>query len=343
VPELTKIGQGLADTIDAKVAALNESETYPEHPTRIAAIETHMSWVFLTGRHAYKLKKPVRYEFLDFSTIEARRYDCEEELRLNRRLAPDVYLEIVPLTADGAMRIGGTGEIVDWLVKMRRLPAGGTLQDAIRNGTWTDNDIRRVAGLLGHFYNNAARVEIGFAEYRERFHRDIRANLAELANPAHRLPAGQVQRVHAAQLDFLERRKDLFDARVRERRIVEAHGDLRPEHVYLGPEPLITDCLEFNLQFRTLDPADELAFLAMECDRLGAPAIGPLLFGAYRDITGDRPPDALVRFYKGVRACLRAKLALWHLREPVVREPQKWPALAADYLRLADDNALRLS
>lgn len=345
MPELTEFGQGLGNTIDAKVAALGRPETYPERPTRIAAIETHMSWVFLTDRHAYKLKKPVRYEFLDFSTIEARRYDCEEELRLNRRLAGDVYLAVVPLMvhADGRLEVGGAGEVVDWLVKMRRLPAGGTLQDAIRNGTWTEDDIRRVAAQLGHFYNGAARVEIGFAEYRERFYRDIRANLAELGNLAHHLPAEQVQRVHAAQLDFLERRKDLFDARVRERRIVEAHGDLRPEHVYLGREPVITDCLEFNLQFRTLDPADELAFLAMECDRLGAPAIGPLLFGAYQDITGDRPPDILVRFYKGVRACLRAKLALWHLREKVVRDPQKWPALAADYLRLADDGALRLA
>jgi aminoglycoside phosphotransferase family enzyme len=344
VSSRTETRESPANAIDAKVEALKQTETYPERPARIETIETHMSWVFLTDLHAYKLKKPVRYEFLDFSTIAARRHDCEEEVRLNRRLAPDVYLDVVPLTAlpDGGMRIGGEGVAVDWLVKMRRLLADRTLQEAIRSGTWTEDGVRRVAALLSHFYVGARRIEVGFAEYRERFARDIRGNLAELEMLAHRLPAEQVQRVHAAQLDFLERRKDLFDTRVRERRIVEAHGDLRPEHVHLGPEPLITDCLEFNLQFRTLDPADELAFLAMECDRLGAPSIALLLFETYQEIASDRPPETLVQFYKGVRACLRAKLALWHLREPVVREPQKWRALAADYLRLADDYAHRL-
>ena len=105
---------------------------------------------------------------------------------------------------------------------------------------------------------------------------------------------------------------------------------------------MITDCLEFNLQFRILDPADELAFLAMECERLGAPAIGPLLFGVYEDVTGDRPPEGLVWFYKSVRACLRAKLALWHLREKTVREPQKWRPLAGAYLSLADTYVHRM-
>lgn len=323
---------------DPKVEALKRPDAYPERAARIEAIETHMSWVFLTDSCAYKLKKPVRYEFLDFSTLAARRHDCDEELRLNHRLAPDVYLGVVPLRqgADGRLHIGGTGEIVDWLVKMRRLPADRTLQEAIRTGSWTESDVRRVGSLLSTFYKNAQRVDLGFAEYRDRFRRDVCANRVELGKPAHGLPADQLRRVHEAQLDFLNRRSDLFDARIRDHRIVEAHGDLRPEHVYLGLEPVITDCLEFSLQFRTLDPADELAFLSMECDRLGAPSIGPLLFDTYREITGDRPPEALIQYYKGVRAGLRAKLALWHLREPVVRDPQKWRDLAALYLRLAE-------
>jgi aminoglycoside phosphotransferase family enzyme len=304
-----------------------------------------MSWVFLTGLHAYKMKKPVRYEFLDFSTLDARRHDCEEELRLNHRLAPQVYLGVVPLRrgADGRLHIGGDGEIVDWLVKMRQLPAERTLQEAIRNSSWTEADIRRVATLLSRFYMAAPRIDLGFAEYRERFKVDIRDNAAELGKPAHGLPAELVRLVHDAQLAFLERRSEIFDLRIKEHRIVEAHGDLRPEHVYLGPEPVITDCLEFSFQFRSLDPADELAFLAMECDRIGAPAIGPILFDTYRKVTGDQPPEALVQFYKGVRAGLRAKLALWHLREPVVRDPQKWRDHAAAYLRLAEDSARRLA
>ncbi len=339
------IGVGLAYAIDAKVEALRHTSIYPEKPSRVSALETHMSWVFLTDDRAYKLKKPVRDEFLDFSTIEARRHDCEEELRLNRRLAKDVYLDVVPLVADadGNLHLGGDGVAVDWLVKMRRLPAERTLQEAIRNNSYTEDDIRRVASLLSHFYKQENCVEVGFAEYRERFIRDIQANEAELGKATHRLAIGQVRYVHAAQRHFLEGRKELFDARVLERRIVEAHGDLRPEHVHLGPEPVITDCLEFNLQFRTLDPADELAFLAMECARLGAPSIEPILLNTYREITGDQPPETLITFYKGVRACLRAKLALWHLRESTVREPDKWRSLAACYLRIAESCASQLA
>ena len=340
-----KIGNDLVHTLDAKVEALRQTSIYPEKPSRVTALETHMSWVFLTDDRAYKLKKPVRYEFLDFSTIEARRHDCEEELRLNRRLAKDVYLDVVPLAADanGNLHVGGDGVAVDWLVKMRRLPAERTLQEAIRNNSYTEDDIARVASLLSRFYKQANCVEVGVAEYRERFVRDIQANEAELGKAAHQLAIGQVRHVHAAQRHFLEGRKELFDARVLEGRIIEAHGDLRPEHVYLGPEPVITDCLEFNLQFRTLDPADELAFLAMECARLGAPSIEPILLNTYREITGDQPPEALIAFYKGVRACLRAKLALWHLRESTVREPDKWRGLAARYLRIAESCASQLA
>jgi len=330
--------------IGQSVEALRRPETYPERPARIEAIETHMSWVFLTDLYAYKLKKPVRYEFLDFSTIDARRHDCEEELRLNRRLALPVYLGVVPLRRhpDGSLRVGGPGELVDWLVKMRRLPADRTLQEAIRIGSWTEDEVRRVASLLSAFYKDARPLYLGFAEYRERFKKDVLANLAELRRPEHGLQADQVQRVHEAQLDFLECRSDLLYARIRDHHIVEGHGDLRPEHIYLGDEPLITDCLEFNLQFRTLDPADDLAFLAMECERLGAPSIEPLLFDTYREITSDRPPKALIQFYKSVRAGLRAKLALWHLREPVVRDVKKWRDRAAIYLRLADNLAGQL-
>lgn len=153
VSRVMKIGNHLVHTLDAKVEALRQPSIYPENPSRVTALETHMSWVFLTDDRAYKLKKPVRYEFLDFSTIEARRHDCEEELRLNWRLAKDVYLDVVPLVADadGNLHLGGDGVAVDWLVKMRRLPAERTLQEAIRNNSYTDDDIARVASLLSRF------------------------------------------------------------------------------------------------------------------------------------------------------------------------------------------------
>lgn len=331
--------------LDAKVAFLKRPDAYPERPGRVEAVETHMSWVFLTDRHAYKLKKPVRYDYLDFSTVAARRRDCSEEVRLNRRLAQGVYLGIVRLTVDdaGRLHLDGPGPVVDWLVKMRRLPADRTLEHAIRNGTLQRDELERALLKLARFYAALPPLAPAPDDHRQRFEEEVRANRRELLKPAYRQPRAAVEAVTAAQLAFLSRRRDLIEGRVRDGRIVEAHGDLRPEHIYLGPEPVIVDCLEFNRDFRLLDPADELAYLAVECDRLGAPEVGRLAFEIYARITGDDPPAPLVAFYKSFRACLRAKIALWHLDEPPVATPEKWVARARDYLRLAGRYAETLS
>jgi aminoglycoside phosphotransferase family enzyme len=146
---------------------------------------------------------------------------------------------------------------------------------------------------------------------------------------------------HAAQFvarrieAFIVCRKDLLLRRLYEGRLVEGHGDLRPEHICLGPEPQIIDCLEFRADLRSLDPADELAFLTMECDRTGARGIGPALFGCYRLRTQDTPPPALITLYKVIRALIRARIAILHLQESPIRDPAKWPKRAAEYLRIA--------
>lgn len=330
---------GRAITLREKVSHLSRPESYPEKPATVEVVQTHMSVVFLTGQHAWKLKKPVRHDFLDFSTLEARRADCEEELRLNRRLAPDVYLAVVPLavTPQGALRLGGDGVPVEWLVKMRRLPSQLMLDDAIRHGNVTRHDIRRLTLVLADFYRRAEPVALDPAQYRRRLERDIRANQDGLAPPVYSMPAGLVQSVTASQLAFLAREAPLFDLRIAHRRIVEGHGDLRPEHVCLGPEPLFIDCLEFNREWRLLDPADELSYLAMECEYAGASWIGEVVFETYREATGDDPPPLLVRFYKAYRATVRARLSAWHLKDhPDPADQGKWVARAQRYLELAD-------
>lgn len=333
------VAVGLCDvSLEDKVAFLRQPQAYVERPRRVATVETHMSWVFLTDRHAYKLKKPVRYDFLDFSTPEARRHDCDEEIRLNRRLAADVYLQVVPLTIDpqGELCLGGAGRPVDWLVKMRRLPSRRMLDQVIKTGSVEGPDIQAVARKLSEFYKGLPSVGIGFSAYRQRFEEDVRSNLEELTQPQYRLPASKTRRIATKQLDFLARHAELFDERVRAGRIVEAHGDLRAEHVCLEPGPVVIDCLEFKREFRILDPADELAFLGLDCERLGAAWVRPVLFDTYGEITGDDVPGGLVAFYGSCRALLRAKIALWHLREPDVRKPAVWPRLARRYLDLAE-------
>ena len=335
-------GQENRLTPQAKVALLQQAQTYPDRPTRIDLVETHMSWVFLTDRYAYKLKKPVRYEFLDFSTLQARHKNCLEEVPLNRRLAGDVYLGIVPLTIDaqGKVRLEGTGELIDWLVKMRRLPAERMLDYLIRQHRVEAADIHPVALLLCAFYQRSAAVPISSECYRSQFAADIRKNLQTLANPVYGLPGGLVEAVHNAQLTLLTREPTLFDQRISEGRIIEGHGDLRPEHICLEREPVIFDCLEFNRQFRILDRVDELGFLAMECEYLGAAFIDRLLFDIYREKTGDDPPQRLVNFYKAYRACLRARLAICHTCELAEVDWPKWQDRANNYLRLAEKYSL---
>jgi uncharacterized protein len=319
------------------VACLSRPESYPTTPPRVEVIETHMSWVFLTDRHAYKLKKPVRYDYLDFSTLAARHWDCMEEVRLNRRLAANVYQGVVPLTVDsrGALQLAGSGEAIDWLVQMRRLPAECMLDYAMTRGTVHEADIRRVGALLTRFYLQTPPVVIAPATYRQWLFRDVQANLRELTRPIYALPVALVESVLTAQRAFLEQEPALLDSRVYTGRIIEAHGDLRPEHICLEDEPVIIDCLEFNRALRILDTGSELAFLALECERLGASEVGNHILETYSRASGDRLPRRLLAFYKSYHASLRAKIAIWHLKEPEVRDAAKWTHKAQHYLRLA--------
>jgi aminoglycoside phosphotransferase family enzyme len=339
-PENTS-GYGL----EAKVRALSDPANYPEAPRTLEAHETHMSWVFLTEHHAYKLKKPVRYDFLDFSTLEKRHADCEAEVRLNRRFAPDVYLGVVALTVDanGSLRLDGNGKPIEWLVKMRRLPAVHMLDQRIRAGHLDNAEIRQVARRLAEIYRQCEPQTFAAGAYRARFAAAIELNRRELARPEFDLPSAAMAAAHAAQVDFLAHDAALLDARVASNRIVEGHGDLRPEHVCLEPVPVIIDCLEFNREFRIVDPADELAFLAMECASLGAPDAGELLASTCLAAMGDQPPARLVTFYKLFRAMMRARLAIWHLHELQPKDWTKWRQSAQTYLALAEAYARELT
>ena len=323
--------------IQAKVAFLQRPGSYPERPFHVQAVETHMSWVFLTDRHAYKLKKPVRYEFLDYSTLDARHRDCSEEVRLNRPLGGHVYLGVVPLTVapDGLLRLEGEGTPVDWLVKMRRLWAAHMLDQAIRDGRVHADDVRRFAAALAEFYRGSTPVPMTDQAYRKRFEQDLYAYRRALHQFPDVLSAGEVETAVQTELRLLHHEPRLIGQRVDERRIIEAHGDLRPEHICLRPRPLFIDRPAFRQAFRLLDPADELAFLAIECEHAGAAWIGDLALEAYAQATGDQPSGRLVRFYKCYRACLRTSLALGHLTEPSGRTPQRWVRRAKAYLELA--------
>jgi aminoglycoside phosphotransferase family enzyme len=305
--------------------------------------ETHISWVFLTDRFAYKLKKPVRYDFLDFSTPQARRAACEAELRLNQRLARDIYLEVLPIARNlhGRLRWGGSSAPVDWVVKMRRLPADRMLDGLIRSGCLSNTDVDKLASTLARFFHEASPLVIAPGDYRQSLQDHVRGNRRELLAPSHALPAEMTKRIHAAQLRFLELQPDRFDERVCDGRVIEGHGDLRPEHICLLHQPVIFDCIEFNADLRRLDVADELSFLSMECDRLGADWVGDRVIQAYRRISNDPVAEDVLNFYKSYRACVRAKVAALRADQVQPAMPHADPDSLA-YLKLADRYAATL-
>lgn len=342
---MTRERESSSISLAEKVSFLRRPDVYPDPVDHVEAIETHRSWVFLAGRHAYKMKKPARTDFLDFSTLEARRRNCEEEVRLNHRLAPEVYLGIVALTLDkdGALRIGGRGRAVEWLVKMRRLRAEAMMDRMIKAGAIEDADIQDLGLRLSRFYREAVKVRTEPSAYIERFAKDIKASLEVIDAAGYGIPADLAHAVADALSRFLDRDRALLEQRARENRIVDAHGDLRPEHIRLRPQPLAIDCLEFNQDFRALDPVEELAYLAIECEFLGDATVGPRILAAYAEATGDVPADALFLFYGAGRAFLRAKLAVWHIADlQKGQDEAMWAGRAVRYLRLAHQKTCAL-
>lgn len=326
-------------SLATKVAALSVGRCYPEPVNKVRTIETHMSWVFIAGDLAYKLKKPVRLDRLDFRLLSARHFYCLEELRLNRRLAPDIYLDVVPLceNASGDLHLGAQrhDRVVDWLVKMKALPAHAMLDAALHDRRVTKDHITAIARCLADFHAACSPAPFGAATYRALLRRQIDECELELSNPRWHLPASTVHGLCKAQREFLKRNALLFDARLAAGRVVEAHGDLRPEHVCLGEPPSIIDALEFSAELRTQDAIDEVGFLVLECERLGDPALGTTLMDTYLTLSRDKVPPALIQFHQSCRATSRASLAIAHFYEERYRGSPKWRRRTEQYLELA--------
>ena len=334
---------GAGPTLDAKVSFLSQPDAYRPAPGEVICRETHMSWVFLAGDRVYKLKKPVRFPYLDFSTLTRREAACRAELRLNRALAPDIYLDVLPLvdTGDG-LSIGGAGAPVDWLVLMKRLDERDMLDHRIAEPHVEIAQLDRLVAVLAQFYHAASPVFLSAAVHLADWKRSLAYNRRVLLDPRFGIPAGLVQRIDDAQRRFLDRRSGLIIARLRRRRIVSGHGDLRPEHIWLGDKVRIIDCLEFNPRLRVVDPFDEVAYLGLECERLGAAWVGAFIERRMKRMLRDGPAEELFTFYRCHRATLRARLAIAHLLEEHPRTPEKWPRLAATYLKLAEKSARKL-
>ncbi len=321
-----------------KLRFLSAASAYPHAPRDVTVVETHMSFVFLAGDKAYKLKKPVRFPFLDFSTLQARETNCRAELRLNRRLAPQVYLGVAPLnlSKEGHLSLGGDGAVADWLVEMRRLPADRMLDKMLIEGRLDDRLIDALCETLGKFYGRAERSAISPGAYAARFFREQSENHRVLTCRDFALDHGRIPSLLDRLDAKLTTNRPLIEERARLEHIVDGHGDLRPEHICFADPIAIFDCLEFNSELRQVDPFDELAYLGMECALLGAPYLGPKIIARVATRLGEPAPDKLVPLYTAWRAVVRARLSVAHLLDTVPRCPEKWEPLASRFLELAE-------
>jgi aminoglycoside phosphotransferase family enzyme len=331
--------------LEDKIGFLSSPAAFECSTGEVSVSETHMSYVFICADRVLKIKKPVQHSFLDFSTIAARKFNCEQEVSLNARLAPDVYLGVKALrqASNGKFEIDGNGRIVDWLVSMRRLPAQSMLDRILQTGALLPDHIDQLAQRLALFYRSAKRPHLSAKIYFERILAEHEISRRILTQRNFQLDHGRIPTFLRKMDEALKSARPLLEQRAENGEIVEGHGDLRPEHICFENGIVIFDCLEFNADLRTIDPADELAFLGMECAMLGAETFGPTLFAKVFAILNRPSPVAIFEIYQAMRAELRARLTLAHLLDAKPREPTKWEPLARRYLALAEASLIRFT
>lgn len=301
--------------LDELVAGLTHPEAYDVglHVESVDVVETHISLLFFAGDRVYKLKKGVALEFLDYSTVEQRRRFCEEELRLNRRISPRMYLDVLPVTVDGGSYfVGGEERVVDWVVEMRRLPERGMLPNLLDRGAIGAEDLRRIVVTLAGFHSRAMtgpRVNRhGLPEVVSEL---VRENIDQLdaVDVEGLLPAGARAFLEERFARELGELRGLFGQRVANWYIREGHGDLHAGNVCLVDEEVfVYDCVEFDFSLRCGDYASDVAFLVMDLVHRGHPRFARELVRTYAEVSSDADLERMVDFYLPHRALIRAKV-----------------------------------
>lgn len=308
------------------VAALKRPELYPHAVEEVDFVQTHISSLFLTGERVYKLKKPVNFGFLDFSSLELREKNCRAEVALNRRLAPEVYLGVLPITVEnGEVELDGSGEVVDWLVEMRQLDQERLGVRMLERGELTETQIDQLVEILVPFYRQARTGE-GVDEFGTieavKFNTD--ENFAQTEAYVGKLITHErFRHIQDWTNRVYQDRQELFQRRVTEGRIRESHGDLHLDNIFFQNPPVIFDCIEFNDRLRCGDIAVDLAFLAMDLDFRGSPALATHLVDGYVQASGDTELPELLDIYKCYRAYVRGKIASFTSSDPAVDEAQR--------------------
>lgn len=301
-------------------------DIYPDRPKEVKSTETHISILFFTGQYVYKLKKPVNFGFLDFTTLEKRKYFCDQEVRLNRRLSSNLYLGVVEITEDHRkISFNGRGEVIEYAVLMRQIPQGYLMDQLLQKGQVTKEMIRKIAERLALFYSTAETNEYikSFAKP-NRLKEDTDENFLQTKKYIDQtIPKKRFEEILGRTNRFYEDRGRLFERRIIEDRIRDCHGDLRLEHIFWGKEILIFDCIEFNERFRYTDVAADLAFLAMDLDYHEREDLSLILIQTYMEKSEDFDLPEILDFYKCYRAYVRGKVESFRLDDLYLSEKEK--------------------
>jgi aminoglycoside phosphotransferase family enzyme/cytidylate kinase len=318
------------------IRRLLDTRVYPHPVEKVELVQTHISYVFLAGNHVYKIKKPVNFGFLDFSTPRKRLYYCQQEVALNQRLCPGFYLGVVRLDdSGGRIAFNGRGRLLDYAVHMRRLPAEGMMDCLLESGEVTVAMVEDLADRLAHFHSQAETNQ-RIARYGARaIRRAWRENFEQWAPYIGRTVTAEEDRLLREYVySFFRRQRDLLARRAEQLRICDCHGDLRSDAVCFidlpaGRHVCIFDCIEFNRRFRYTDVAGDVGFLAMDLDYRGRPDLSRAFVERYLAVSGDRDLPSLISFYKCYRAAVRGKVEGFRSNQAEVSSKDRARALKA--------------
>lgn len=330
------------------IAALMEPEAYEGVIGSVKVVQTHISFVFLTETFVYKVKKAVNFGFLDFSTLEKRRFFCEKELDLNRRLCEDMYLEVVPinLSADNSIKINGPGETVEYALKMRRLPQEKIMSTLIEKNQVDKALIDRIAKIIADFHSKA-QTNSYIGEFGSLT--TIKVNWDENFDQTKDVIGKTISKadydfIQSKVNNFMETNQALFEKRVVEGKIKDCHGDIHSGNIFVTDKIYIFDAIEFNDRFRYSDTTSDIAFLAMDLDYKHKPDLSNYLINRYVEYSKDTELAKLLPFYKCYRAYVRGKVTGFKLNDSNINPQEKTLATqeAKTYFNLATTYAKQL-
>lgn len=320
---------------------LKKPAALPDRTEGVSVVQTHISIVFVADKFVYKIKKPVNFGFLDFSTIEKRKHYCQKEIELNRRLSKGIYLEVLPVKFDGEKYLlgGAPGAVVEYAVKMLRIPDETLMKFLFEGGKLTSNHLKRIGEVLSGFHLNALRTsEIDQFGEPGAFKVNTHENFEQVEQYiGTTIQKKEFKAIKRWTEDFYRSNNKVFFKRIQDGRIRDCHGDLHMEHICFTEPLSIIDCIEFNDRFRYSDTVADIAFLLMDLEYHGGGGFAELLWKEYQERAGEMNIDSLLNFYKIYRAFVRGKVNSFQVDDDAISPDKKEAAIqtARRYFKLA--------